>query len=156
MSCGLSAEGVVALILSQVCRAVSSIPVRSALAGPWGLNFSSTRRHTVTFAGSLFSVGSCSSHGPLNNFDSSTVRIVSFVEVTSISSLSGHSACASIRFCILFLSSRWFPVATSALYLLIAFRADFMFMDISPFGVFLALVHRWQNQSWGGKLKFLS
>ncbi len=84
MSCGLSAEGVVALILSQqVCRAVSSIPVRSALAGPWGLNFPSTRLHTVIFAGNLFSVGSCFSQGPLNTFDYSTARIVSFVEVTS-------------------------------------------------------------------------
>ena len=88
MSCGLSAEGVVALILSQqVCRAVSSIPVRSALAGPWGLNFASTRLHTVIFAGNLFSVGSCCSQGPLNSFDNSTVRIVSFVDVTSMSSL---------------------------------------------------------------------
>lgn len=155
MSCGLSAEGVVALIFSQqVCRAVSSIPVRSALVGPWGFNFSSTRLHTEIFAGSLFSVGSCCSQGPLNNFESSTVRIVSFVEVTSMSSLSGQAACASIRFCIFFLSSRWFPLAMLVLYLFIAFRADFMFIEISPFGVFLALVHKWQNQSWDGKLKF--
>ena len=143
MSCGLSVGGMVALILSQqVCRAVSSIPIRSALAGPWGLIFSSTRLHTVIFAGNLFSVGSCCSQGPLNSFDNSTVRIVSFVEVTSMSSLSGQVACASIRFCILFFSSRWFPFATSTLYLFIAFRADFMFIEISPFGVFLALVHR--------------
>ena len=71
-----------------------------------------------------------------------------------MSSLSGQADCASIKFCILFLSSRWFPLATSVLYLFIAFRADFMLIEISPFGVFLALVHKWQNQSWDGKLKF--
>ena len=65
-----------------------------------------------------------------------------------MSSLSGQAACASIRFCILFLSSRCFPLATSAFYLFIAFRADFMIIEISPLGVFLALAHR---NSTGGK-----
>ena len=94
--------------------------------------------------------------GPLNNFDNLTVRIVSFVEVTSMSSLSGQAACISTRFCILFLSSRWFPLATSALYLFIAFRADFMSIEISTFGGFPRVGAQVTNPVLGWEVEFLS
>ena len=120
-----------------MCLAVSSIPVWSVLAGPYGFGAPLVIRHTVITAGDLFSVGSSGSQGPLNNFSFSKVRIMSLLEVISIISVVGQVACNSLKVCVCFLVSSWLALVALVLYLLIASRADFISIGIRPLGVFL-------------------
>ena len=129
---------------------MSSIPVWSVLAGPWAFGTFLVILQTVIAAGVLFSGGSSCSHGPLNNFSFSTVRIISLLDVISINSVVGQVACISLKVCVLLFFSSCLAFAALVLYLLIASRADFMSIGIRPLGVFCFVVHRWQNQSWGG------
>ena len=78
---------------------------------------------------------SCS-HGPLNNFSFSTVRIISLLDVISINSVVGQVACISLKVCVLLFFSSCLAFAALVLYLLIASRADFMSIGIRPLGVF--------------------
>ena len=133
-----------------VCLAVSSIPVWSVLAGPWAFGTFFVVLQTVIAAGVLFSGGSSCSHGPLNNFSFSTVRIISLLDVISINSVVGQVACISLKVCVLLFFSSCLAFAALVLYLLIASRTVFMSIGIRPLGVFCFVVHRWQNQSWGG------
>ncbi len=88
-----------------VCLAVSSIPVWSALAGPYILGVPLVIFHTVIVAGVWFSGTSSCSQGPLNRVCFSIVRIRSLLEVISMSSVVGLVARNSLRFCICFLFS---------------------------------------------------
>jgi len=133
---------------------VSSIPDWSAL-DVCGFSDPFVRFHTVMVAWDLFWGRSVSSQGPLNRFCFSTVRIMSLAEVISIISVVGQVDCASFSCSVFFLISSWCLLAASVLYLLIAFRVDGRFIDISPAGVFLKVMHRWQNQVWAGKLSGL-
>ena len=133
-----------------MCLAVSSIPVWSVLAGPFGFGAPLVILHTVITAGDLFSVGSSGSQGPLNNFSFSMVRIMSLLEVISSISVVGQVACNSLKVCVCFLASSWLALVALVLYLLIASRADFISIGIRPLGVFLFVVQWWQNQPWEG------
>ena len=75
-----------------VCLAVSSIPVWSALVGPYILGVPLVIFHTVIVAGVRFSGTSSCSQGPLNRFCFSIVRIRSLLEVISMSSVVGQVA----------------------------------------------------------------
>ena len=88
-----------------VCLAVSSIPVWSALAGPYLLGVSLVIFHTVIVAGVWFSGTSSCGQGPLNRFCFSLVRIRSLLEVISMSPVVGQVALNSLRCCVRFLFS---------------------------------------------------